>query len=420
MARVLTPQDCHTLMNLIASEAVGATALTAVDSSSFVSVGESVLNTGVENTLNALSIVIGKTIVNIKPYSAKIALIQEEDTGLYSSRTRRISFYDKDSKEVGWVNTQLHLQNLYNGVDNSAHGSGTASSVGNMWEQDKPVAIEFNFGGASVWDFELTVYPDQLKAAFRDEAEFARFYSGLMTQKQNEIEMVKESFNRMNLLNYMGGLYDLRNSGTGAVDLTAAFNAKYGTQYTRADLLGAHYSEYLAFFFAEIRKYMNYMEERSVKYHIMPPVTRDGVQYTRLTRHTPKADQRLFLFRPMIIDAEAQVLPQIFHDDYLTLPQAEMVDFWQSNVDADRAKINVVPAIPNVANYAEQTAGDAVTLDYVVGVLFDKDACVTNFQFEGADATPMEARKKYQNTWFHNMKNAVNDFTLQGIIFYMG
>ena len=58
-------------------------------------------------------------------------------------------------------------------------------------------------------------------------------------------------------------------------------------------------------------------------------------------------------------------------------------------------------------------------MDYVVGILFDRDAIITNFQFEGANTTPIEARKKYRNTWFHNQKNAINDFTENAILFIM-
>ena len=86
MARLLTPRDAHSIMNLIVKEATGQQAISVIDSSTFVSAGETVLNTGVENTLNALGIVIGKTIIGVRPYSAKIALIQTEDTGLYYNR----------------------------------------------------------------------------------------------------------------------------------------------------------------------------------------------------------------------------------------------------------------------------------------------------------------------------------------------
>lgn len=415
MARLLTPKDAHVILNAIASQALGKTALTATDTSTFVSVGESVLNTGIENTLNALSIVIGRTIIGVKPYTAKITLFQEENTGLYSSRIRKISFYDKDAKAAGFVNTDLYTQNLYNGRDNTS----STNAVGSMWEQDKPVAIEFNFGGASVWDLEMTIYEDQLKAAFRNESEFLAFWNGLMTTKQNEIEEIKEQFNRMTLLNYMAGLYDLDTATPNGrvINLTSAFNAKFGTSYTSAQLRSTYLKEFLGFMVAEIKKQSGYMEERSALRHWNPSVTRDGVTYDKLLKHTPKADQRLMLYKDLFVDAEALVLPEIFHDGMLSVGNYEGVGFWQSELN--RPAISVTPAIPNTANPAEQTAGQAVALDYVVGILFDKDAIITNFQFESADSTPLEARKKYRNIWYHNVKNAMNDFTENAVLFIM-
>lgn len=416
MARLLTPRDAHSIMNLIVKEATGQQAISVIDSSTFVSAGETVLNTGVENTLNALGIVIGKTIIGVRPYSAKIALIQTEDTGLYSNRLRKISFYEKGAKEVGFVNTDIHTQNLYNGADNTAHGSGTASSVGTMWEQDKPVALELNFGGSSVWDFELTVYEDQLKAAFRDENDFIKFFSGMMMQKENEIASSKEAFNRMNLLNFMAGVYDLNNAGS-VINLTKGFNDKFGTQYTSEQLRTTHLKEFLEYFVSEFKLASDYMTERTAQYHWTPSITRDGVVYDKLLRHTPKADQRCFLYQPLFTEAKAQVFPEIFNPEYLSVDNYEGVTYWQSQLT--RPAIDVTPAIPNVSNPAEQTAGNNVKLDYVVGILFDRDAIITNFQFEGADTTPIEARKKYRNTWFHNQKNAINDFTENAILFIM-
>lgn len=251
MARLQTPKDAHTIMNALAYQATGRSNLTATDTSSFVSVGETVLATGIENVISALSIVIGRTLVAVKPYKAKITLIQQEDTGLYTSRLRKISFYDKDAKESGWVNTDSHAKNLYQGYDNGTNGG---NSVGSMWEQDKPIAIEFNFGGASVWDFEMTFYEAQLKAAFRNEAEFIAFWNGTIAQKQNEIEEVKEQFNRMNLLNYMAGLIDLSAVSAGSViNLTKAYNDMFGTTYTNAQLTSTQLKSFLEFMVSEIK-----------------------------------------------------------------------------------------------------------------------------------------------------------------------
>lgn len=411
--RRLQPTDAYTLINALSKQALGADALTATDTSSFISVGETILRSGVENTLSALSLVIGRTIVAIRPYSAKLGLIQVEDGNLYADRIRKISFYDKGAKEVGWFNTQLHEQNLYNGADNNSHGTGTASAVASMWEQNKSIVLEVNMGGSSVWDFELTVYPDQMKKAFRDETEFVSFYNGLVQQVANEVEFGKEAFSRATFLNYLAGLKSMNM----AVDLVAGYNAKFGTSYTGAQLRSTYLKSFLEYLVATIKTYSERFTDRTSLYHWNPSKTVDGVTYTSIPRHTPKADQRLVMYSPLIIDAEAQVMPEIFNPRYLDINNAELVNFWQSAETP--AAINITPAIPNVADPTAQIAGDTVELPFVVGALFDKDACMVNYQFDGADVTPMEARKKYQNTWFHNMKNGINDFTENGVLFYM-
>lgn len=414
MARLLTPTDAHTIMNALAYQATGRSNLTATDTSSFVSVGETVLATGIENVCSALSIVIGRTMVAVKPYKAKIRLIQEEDTGLYTSRLRKISFYDKDAVESGWVNTNTTPKNLYNGYDNGTNGG---NSVGSMWQQDKPIAIEFNFGGSDVWDFEMTFYEAQLKAAFRNEQEFIAFWNGTIVQKQNEIEQTKEAFNRMNMLNYMAGLLALQAvNSTSVINLTKGYNDMFGTSYTNEQLLSTHLKSFLEYMVSEFKLTSDFLEERTNKYHWNPSKTVDGVTYTNILRHTPKADQRFFYYKPIFERAKAMVMPEIFNDEYLKLEQGEGVTYWQST--SDRMSIDITPAIPNTTNPAQQTTG-ARQQAKVIGFLFDKDALITNFQFEGADTTPLEARKKYRNTWYHNAKNAINDFTENAVLMIM-
>ena len=416
MARSLTARDAHAIINSVAKQATGQTTLTATDASSFVSVGETILATGMENTLNALSIVLGKTFMAVRPYSAKLNIINAEDSNLYNTRKRKISFYSKNALESGDWNTQLNT-NLADGYDNGSNGG---TSTASMWEQHQPIALEMNFAGQSVWEDSITRYENQVKQAFRSEDEFIAFISGVMTEKENDIESQKEAFNRMNLLNYVSGLYDMSagNYGPRAIDLVAGYNAKFGTSYTGSQLRTTYLKSFLEYFISVFKYESDMMEERSLRNHWSPTKTVGGDTYDIL-RHTPKADQRAILYNPLFIDAEAMVMPEIFNDRYLKLNQGERINFWQSQDTP--AGISFTPAIPDAAgtNNGEQTSGAAVALDYVVGVLYDKDALVTDFQFEAANATPLEARKRYYNIWWSFSKNAINDFTENGILFYM-
>lgn len=414
MARVLTPQDCHVLMNLLVKEATGQDAtIQAVDSSSFVSAGETVLATGTENTLNALSMVIGRTLMAVRPYKARMRIIDALNTGAYTSRLRKISFYSREAQASGDWNTQL-FTNLADGFDNGENESGgTPQSTKSMWVQNQPQPLEVNFGGQSVWQDSTTVYEDQLKKAFRSESEFGEFVAGIMTEKGNDIESQKEAFNRLAVINHIAGVYDMATVMPGSViNLTAAYNAEFSTSYNRQDLLTSQLDSFLKFFVAQFKLVSDYMEERSANYHWSP--TRPG--YT-LLRHTPKSKQKAVLYAPLFTKAEAYVLPEIFNPQYLSLENYEGVTFWQNQ--NDRAAISCTPAVVN-AGTGQIIAGTPVALDYVVGMIFDEDALMVDYQLEDALSTPVEARKRYRNIWWTFSKNIMADYTENAVIFYLG
>lgn len=412
--RVLTPKDCYALINAIAAEATGRdNSITAVDSSTFVSVGESIMRTGTENTLNAISLVLGRTFIAVRPYEARLRIVNAINSGLYANRVRKISYMSRYAQPAGFVNTDLYINHAM-GYDNGSNGG---SSVASMWEQNQPVPLEMNFAGSSVWDESTTVYEDALQAAFKDEASFSEFMTGVMTEKGNDIEVDKEAFNRATLLNFMAGIYDLNSVTGGAIDMVAAFNAwNGGTTYNGTQLRSTYRKEFLEFFVATVKKLSNQLTNRSIKYHWSPSKTINGVQYD-LLRHTPKDKQKLILYRPFLIDAEASVLPEIFNDQYLKLANYEAVDFWQDELVP--FGINVTPAIPDTSDPTTQIAGTTVALDYVLGVLYDEDAMMVDYQLEASYSTPIEARKRYRNIWWHFKRNSINDFTENGILLYM-
>lgn len=421
MARALTPQDVHAIVNQIVQEMTGQDgAITTVNSSNFVSVGETIWSYGTENVFNALGLVMGRTLVAVRPYKAKLWLINAINSGMYTSRLRKVSFFERGAVASGDFNTQLYT-NLADGFDNGENPSGgTPQSTKDQWEQHQSYPLELNFAGSSTMEFCLTFYEDQWKAAFRDEAEFARVWSGALTEYANQIEQRKEAFNRMTLLNFMAGIYDMRNAGCTAINLTTEYNNKYnygGTPDTTADLLTTKYKEFLAFFVAEFKKYSRLMTERSTMFHNYPTKTDAAGNTLHLMRHTPYDRQRAILYEPMFIDAEAQVLPEIFNPQYLDIDkQYEGVMYWQDiKVPAG---IDFTPAIPNFTTGTQQ-AGNNVALSQVVGLLYDEDALMVDYQLETANTTPLEARKRYRNEWLSISRNSINDFCENAILFYM-
>ena len=416
MARTLTTKDAYQIINLLVREATGQDAtIQAVDPSTFVSVGETVLATGVENTLNALSLVLGRTFAAVRPYNAKFASLNAVNSGLYANRIRKISFYAREAVVDGAENTDLKT-NFADGYDNGSNGGASAPS---MWEQNQPLPLEMNFAGSSEWQTVTTVYEKQLQVAFRSPEDFAAFVNGIMTEKGNDIESEKEAFNRMTVLNAMAGVYDLSSYMDGsAVNLTTQFNNDNNTSYTTAQLLSTYFEEFLEWFVAYVKILSNRMTNRSKKYHWSPTKTISGVTYDIL-RHTPKDRQKMLMLNDFWIKAESMVKPQVFNEQYLSFGNFEGVDFWQNEYDV--SKIDITPAIPDAAgsNSGLQTAGSRVQLDYVLGFLFDEDGLMVDYQFESATTTPLEARKHYRNMWWTFRKNSIVDFTENMILLYM-
>ena len=423
MAKALTPQDCYALMNELVAQATGQKTLAVVDTSTFVSAGETVLATGVENTLNALSLVLGRTIIAVRPYKARLASIQAMDTGEYTHRIRKISYFSRKALPAGDFNTQLYPENLYQGKTNAQDTTSGHESTKSMWVQNQAQPFEMNFCSSCVWDESTTVYENQVKPAFRDPAVFAEFVAGILTEKANDIESEKEAFNRMAILNKIG---DVMQTGTSAqvINLTKEFNDTFGTAYTSAQLRSTYLKDFLAFFVAKFKLVSDRMTERSATYHrtftrtVKNPET--GVDETLyLLRHTPKADQHALLYNELFVNAEAQVLPAIFNPQYLNIENYEPVDYWQSNYsDAVRPKVNIVPAIYD-SSTGYQVQGEQVELDYVVGMIFDRDAIVTDFQLESSASSPLEARKMYRNLFWHFSKGCINDPSENCVLFIM-
>lgn len=423
MAKSLTPQDAYVLMNALVQEATGQSDINVVDLSSFVSAGEKVLATGTENTLNALSLIIGRTIIATRPYKAKLSSVQAINTGEYTHRLRKISYYAKNALPAGDWNTQLYPENLYQGKGDAGDSTSGHESVKSFWTQNQPQTVEMNFCSQNVWDYSLTVYEYQLKPAFRDPSVFAQFVAGIMTEMANDIESEKEAFNRIAILNKIGDIY-LNGTSAQKVNLTAAFNAKFGTQYTSAQLRTTYLKEFLAFFVSTFKLASDRMTERSLAYHMDIPKAftnpETGASETlHILRHTPKADQKALLYNPLFVEAQAQVLPAIFNPEYLNIDNFEGVDFWQSNYDEDaRPAVNVYPAVYD-ATTGQQKKGDQVNLPFVVGLLFDRDAILTDFHQETAASSPLNPKRMYRNLFWHFSKGAINDPTENSILFFM-
>lgn len=396
MANVLTPVDVYALMNAVVSQATGRTDLAVVDTTTFASVGEIVLRTGTENTLNAISAVIGKTIFSVRPYKGKLESLRVGQQRWGGQVRKIINLYDEAEKSDDW-NTDLAQNALDDG-----------NSV-DMYKIRKPKAIQLNFYGTKVLQKHITRFRDQLSLAFHSEDEFIRFIDSVMVEFSNEIELLNEAESRTTLLNFMAGISSM---GLTEVDLVAEYNNEYGTQYTRAQLLSTYIESFMKFVAAEIKIYSGRLTDMSTLYHA------NLTGYNKIMRHTPKERQKMVMYEPIFIKTQAEVYSGLFNPEYLDIGSFEGVNYWQSQ--STPTAINVKPNILDVATGASKDAELAVELNYVLGILFDEEACGVMPQFDYSSTTPFNSAGGYYNMYMHWRFNSYCDYTENAVLFVLG
>lgn len=418
MSRTLTPKDGYQLANKIVRQATGQASLTVVDASTFVSAGETLLAQPRENVLNAISIVLGRTFAAVRPYRARLISLNAFNSGVYTNRFRKISYYTQDALPSGYFNTDLNT----NFAPGYTAGDNNGASTKSQYEQHPAMPLEMNFGGSTTWQDCITYYEDKLETAFNSVESFNAFIEGILVIHGNLIEHQKEAWNRMTLLSAVAARNYLEAQGVTSgcvINLTTEFNRFFGTNYTSAQLRSTYLKDFLEFMTAKIKETSDRFTEDSTAYHDPMTKTVSGVQYNIL-RHTPKDRQKLLLFGPLWRLAESIVMPEIFNDQYLKLDsQFEPVEFWQSNAnDVSRSAVSYNGAVYD-SGTGEQKATGTQTIEYLVGVLFDEDAIMTDTILQRTMTSAPEARKAFRNTWNTFAFNAISDQTEKMTIFIM-
>lgn len=389
-------QDVYTIMNEIVQQATARKDLAVVDTSSFVSVGETVLRTGTENTLNAISAVLTRTIFAVRPYNAKLRSLMYPEQR-WGGILRKITPFLMDYEASQDWNTNLTPQQLADG-----------NSI-DMYKIRAPKAVQTNFIGSNTLQTHITIFRKQLRIAFSSEQEFMRFLDAVMIQFRNSIELRNENTTRLTLASYIAGLIDMPNR---SVDLTAAYNTQFGTTYTRDQLLNEHLTEFMQFFVAYIKTTSDRFTDFTSMYHS------NLENHPDIVRHTPYSAQRMIMYGPMFTNAEARVFSEIFNPLYLKLNNnIELVNYWQSPKTPEA--INITPAILDTTT-GEKKTGNPVNNDYIVGVLFDRDACGVMPQWDSTSTTPYNSAGEYYNTFVHWLFGSNIDYTENGIVFYLG
>lgn len=380
-------EQAMTLLNSVHAQATGRSDIQATDLSSFISVAQSTLQAGYEPVLNAITQVISRTIVAVRPYDEKFKGL-EYSNDRWGGILRKISFADRDALE----------DPTYQLVDGQSIDQQTVR---------KPNVLETRYVGSDVYMGQYTITTKQLDTAFSSPEEFAAFMSGLMTHFTNERTQWLENLKRSILANGIGAKNII--GAEGKVLLLTEYNQLTGNSFTKVDIMKpANYKPFMQWVYTRVSEVSRLMAERSQLFQQV-------ITNKPIMRHTPVEDQRVYMIANFLDSMDAQVLADTYHDNFLRYADVEAVSYWQAIKKP--TEVSVTPIY--VDNTGAVVTGAAQDVTGVIGIIFDRDAMGYNIYQDTIETSPYNAKGQYYNLFHHVRVQLQSDFTEKSCIFLL-
>lgn len=362
-------KQIYNIINLINTQTLGAAATQVVDAASFVAVGQQILSSSdiTENFTNELVLRIARSIVSFRRYD---------------SVYRPIVF---DDLRWGAVVQKMKAE-MPTAMADEAYDLEEGKSV-DMYIVQKPRLHQKFFVNRTPYSFMVTIQRWQLQRAFTSESAFAELISSIFGEVQNKLEMTFEGLGRTTLNFAIGSTIGT----TQEIKLLTNYNAATSSTLTAQTALFD--SGFLRYAVAQMNTYSRRLAVMSNLYN-----------QEQFDRHTPKRFQRL----ATISDFEEQLATVVqwaaFNKQFVSMETSMSLPFWQS-VD-DPYGINV--SISDTKN---------VEATNIVAVIHDRDALGTYRKEQEVLTTPVNARGRYTNTFWHEEQMWFCDLSENIIVF---
>lgn len=290
----------YSILNAVAAQALGSSAVAVVDTRSMVALGDAVLasNSDVDLFTGALVDRIGRTIVSVREWNdpANDPLVKKEfDFGTC-------------------------LQKIYVDIEDAAPNNAWEIGQQNYSPEFAPVykpdVRQKLFNKISTWEFNYTI-PDQiLRTAFTSESEMSAFITAIYVAMENSLNLSLRNAN--NLTRATAIAHTLNAAGTNQINLLAEYNAIY----TGATLTAAE-AEYSADFWRFATRRMLDVKE------YMSQLSRSWNNES-FARHTPESELVFTVLQAMDSAQKIYLQSDTFNQEIVKLgSRYNTVPFWQ-------------------------------------------------------------------------------------------
>lgn len=378
-------EQAYQLIAQLHSMATGQTSITPTDERDFVSVAQATLVNGYDPVINAISQVIGRTIIAVRPYRRKFAGL-EMTAERWGGIIRKINFADRNAGP----------EPTYALVD----GQPVDQYVVRV-----PDVLETRYVGSDAWMAHYTIFTKQLDMSFRSGPEFASWMSGLMLHASNEFEQYLENMARATVANFIAAKNII--GGDGVVHLLTEYNAETSLSLTSTTVKQpANYPAFVRWCYGRIGELSEKMTERSQMFQQV-------ITGKPIMRHTPVTDQKIYILSDVLKHIQAEVLSTTYNDNYLSLADVEGVGFWQAIDTPD--ELSVQPVYIDATGAVVSNAANQAMTD-VIGVMFDRDAIGYNVYDDTVVASPYNSFGQFYQLVHHARIQYQSDFTEKGIV----
>lgn len=337
-------QQIYNIVNTITSEVLGQDAVVNEDLSNIVDIGESVIGSNqIDNYVRSLVDHIGRVIFVNRPYSGSAPSVLM-DGWEYGSILEKITV---DKLPEAHENESWELQD------------GTSYDPNIFYKPE--VSAKF-FNSKNTFEIPMSFTERQVKESFSNVEQLNGFMSMIYNSIDRSMTVRTDALIMRTITNmiaetvhadYPESDYTTK-SGVKAVNLLYLYNQRFSTQLTKDQAITT--PEFIRFASYIMGLYESRISRVSTLFNV------GGKD-----RFTTRDMLHVVLLADFAKSAGSYLQSDTFHDEFTQLPQAEIIPSWQgSGTDysfSSTSKIDV-----------KNSSNNTVTLDGILGVMFDRDA----------------------------------------------
>lgn len=367
----MNTNQIYSIVNSAVNQAIGDSAITAIDTQSLISLGNVVLDSSAntEAFLNTLAQRIGRTIYRFRVYKNKFddMIVSDMEWGAILQKIR-VEMPEAEADQ------------RYTLTDGKSVDHYTVA---------KPKAHQKLFVTRTPYQFKITIQRDTLKEAFLSVEAMGSFIALVFGEVRNAIELSLESLGRLTL----AGAISEASQSTQTINLVTDYNTETGSTLTA--LTAMFNADFLRYAISRINDIVDNIQDMSVLYC-------DG----DLPTFTNKENMKIRILSRFKRRLETVVEYAAFHDQFTSIDGAfSTINYWQAE------------QTPSSINIKKPSDGSAFQQSNIIAVVHDRDAFGIYQIDETVLTTPINAAGAYYNQFWHEKQGRFVDTSENLVVF---